>query len=67
MMTYLKYVGGYRHAQQNKKKFEEIQVMYENVKRANENFIPYGSTKDEKLIEKMNEKAAGMDKEEVSE
>ncbi|GKB74472.1 hypothetical protein Tco_0935884, partial [Tanacetum coccineum] len=40
MMTYLKYVGGYRHAQLNKKKFEEIQ---------------------------MNEKAAGIDKEEVSE
>ncbi|GJW77131.1 hypothetical protein Tco_0138813 [Tanacetum coccineum] len=67
MMTYLKYVGGYRHAQLNKKKFEEIQVMYEKVKRANENFIPIGSAKDEKLIEKMNEKAAGMDKEEVSE
>ncbi|GJS92306.1 hypothetical protein Tco_0774942 [Tanacetum coccineum] len=41
--------------------------MYEKVKRANENFIPIGSAKDEKLIEKMNEKAAGMDKEEVSE
>ncbi|GJS89873.1 hypothetical protein Tco_0772509 [Tanacetum coccineum] len=67
MMTYLKYVGGYRHAQLNKKKFEEIQVMYGNVKRANENFIPIGSAKDEKLIEKMNKKAAGMDKEEVSE
>ncbi|GJW59581.1 hypothetical protein Tco_0108916 [Tanacetum coccineum] len=62
MMTYLKYVGGYRHAQLNKKKFEEIQVMYEKVKRANENFIPIGSAKDEKLIEKMNEKAVGMDK-----
>ncbi|GKC00600.1 retrovirus-related pol polyprotein from transposon TNT 1-94, partial [Tanacetum coccineum] len=58
---------GYRHAQLNKKKFEEIQVMYEKVKRANENFIPIGSAKDEKLIEKINEKAAGMDKEEVSE
>ncbi|GJY77099.1 hypothetical protein Tco_0482215 [Tanacetum coccineum] len=67
MMTYLKYVGGYRHAQLNKKKFEEIQVMYEKVKRANENFITIGSAKDEKLIEKMNKKAAGMDKEEVSE
>ncbi|GJV99621.1 hypothetical protein Tco_1554873 [Tanacetum coccineum] len=41
--------------------------MYEKVKRANENFIPIGSAKDEKLIEKMNKKAAGMDKEEVSE
>ncbi|GJU82736.1 hypothetical protein Tco_1285101 [Tanacetum coccineum] len=40
MMTYLKHVGGYKHAQLNKKKFEEIQ---------------------------MNEKAAGIDKEEVSE
>ncbi|GJR01557.1 hypothetical protein Tco_0524541 [Tanacetum coccineum] len=67
MMTYLKYVGGYKHAQLNKKKFEEIQVMYEKVKRANENFIPIGSAKDEKLIEKMNKKADGMDKEEVSE
>ncbi|GJY68017.1 hypothetical protein Tco_0470999 [Tanacetum coccineum] len=66
MMTYLKYVGGYRHAQLNKKKFEEIQVMYEKVKRANENFIPIGSAKDEKLIKKMNEKVDGMDKEEVS-
>ncbi|GKF04870.1 hypothetical protein Tco_0035538, partial [Tanacetum coccineum] len=67
MMTYLKYVGGYRHAQLNKKKFEEIQGMYEKVKRANENFIPIGSDKDGNLIEKMNKKAAGMDKEEVSE
>ncbi|GJR44124.1 hypothetical protein Tco_1312227 [Tanacetum coccineum] len=54
------------HAQLNKKKFEEIQVMYEKVKRANENFIPIGSAKDEKLIKKMNEKAVGVDKEEVS-
>ncbi|GJS66962.1 hypothetical protein Tco_0681526 [Tanacetum coccineum] len=67
MMIYLKYVGGYKHAQLNKKKFEEIQVMYEKVKRANENLIPIGSTKDEKLIEKMNKKAAGIDKEEVFE
>ncbi|GJT74837.1 reverse transcriptase domain-containing protein [Tanacetum coccineum] len=67
MMTYLKYVGGYRHAQLNKNKFEEIQVMYEKVKRANENFIPIGSAKDEKLIEKMNEKADGMDKDDVFE
>ncbi|GJX06673.1 hypothetical protein Tco_0194605 [Tanacetum coccineum] len=46
MMTYLKYVGGYRHAQLNKKKFEEIQVMYEKVKRGNERFIPIGSAKE---------------------
>ncbi|GJT06949.1 hypothetical protein Tco_0841411 [Tanacetum coccineum] len=59
--------SGYRHAQLNKKKFEEIQVMYEKVKRVNENFITIGSAEDEKLIEKMNKKAVGMDKEEVSE
>ncbi|GKF91489.1 hypothetical protein Tco_0275190, partial [Tanacetum coccineum] len=39
----------------------------EVCKKANENFIPIGSAKDEKLIEKMNKKAARMDKEEVSE
>ncbi|GJR20661.1 hypothetical protein Tco_0969188 [Tanacetum coccineum] len=67
MMTYLKYVGGYKHAQLNKKNFKELQVMYEKVKRANENFILIGYAKYEKLIEKMNKKAAGMDKEKVSE
>ncbi|GJW45003.1 hypothetical protein Tco_0073802 [Tanacetum coccineum] len=66
MMTYIKYVGGYKHAQVNKKKFEEIQVMYEKVKRENERFIPIGFAEDEKLIEKMNKKADGMDKEEVA-
>ncbi|GJU87148.1 hypothetical protein Tco_1294694 [Tanacetum coccineum] len=40
--------------------------MYEKVKRENERFIPIGSTEDDKLIEKMNKKAAGMDKEEVT-
>ncbi|GJV36435.1 putative ribonuclease H-like domain-containing protein [Tanacetum coccineum] len=55
-----------KHARLNKKKFEEIQVTYEKVKRENENFITIGFAKDEKLIEKMNKKAAGMDKEEVS-
>ncbi|GKE82922.1 hypothetical protein Tco_1552922, partial [Tanacetum coccineum] len=59
MMTYLKHVGGYKHAQLNKKKFEEIQVMYEKVKRENERFIPIGSAEDDKLIEKMNKKATG--------
>ncbi|GKA07074.1 hypothetical protein Tco_0686298 [Tanacetum coccineum] len=35
--------------------------------KTNENFIPIGSAKDEKLIEKINKKAAGKDKEEVFE
>ncbi|GJZ81417.1 hypothetical protein Tco_0646411 [Tanacetum coccineum] len=66
MMTYLKHVGGYKHAQLNKKKFEEIQVMYEKVKRENERFIPIVSAEDDKLIEEMNKKATSMDKEEVA-
>ncbi|GJR21305.1 hypothetical protein Tco_0969832 [Tanacetum coccineum] len=66
MMTYLKHVGRYKHAQLNKKKFEEIQVMYEKVKRGKERFIPIGSAEDDKLIEKINKKAAGMNKEEVA-
>ncbi|GJY72125.1 hypothetical protein Tco_0475828 [Tanacetum coccineum] len=40
--------------------------MYEKVKMANEIFIPIDFAKDEKLIEKINKKADGMDKEEVS-
>ncbi|GJU01686.1 hypothetical protein Tco_1112024 [Tanacetum coccineum] len=59
-------VGRYKHAQLNKKKFEEIQVMYEKVKRGKERFIPIGSAEDDKLIEKINKKAAGMNKEEVA-
>ncbi|GJX27144.1 hypothetical protein Tco_0233440 [Tanacetum coccineum] len=39
--------------------------MYEKVKRENERFILIGSVENDKLIEKMNKKAAGMDKEEV--
>ncbi|GKB11727.1 hypothetical protein Tco_0845650 [Tanacetum coccineum] len=66
MMTYLKHVGGYKHAQLNKKKFEEIQVMYEKVKRENERCILILSAEDDKLIEEMNKKAASMDKEEVA-
>ncbi|GKA37504.1 hypothetical protein Tco_0724069 [Tanacetum coccineum] len=42
-------------------------TMMLKVKRENENFIPISSAKDENLIEKMNKKADGMDKEEVSE
>ncbi|GJZ68839.1 hypothetical protein Tco_0632389 [Tanacetum coccineum] len=44
----------------------QMMTYLKHVKRANENFIPIGLVKDEKLIEKMNKKAAGMDKEEVA-
>ncbi|GJS22730.1 hypothetical protein Tco_0451362 [Tanacetum coccineum] len=62
MMTYLKHVGGYKHAQLNKKKFEELQVLYEKVKRSDENFIAIGSVEDERIIKDLNKKAAGIKK-----
>ncbi|GJZ76075.1 hypothetical protein Tco_0640540 [Tanacetum coccineum] len=60
------HVGGKKHFYLKTKIFEEIQVLYEKVKRSDENFIAIGSVEDDKLIEKMNKKAAGMDKEEVA-
>ncbi|GJQ92164.1 hypothetical protein Tco_0003303 [Tanacetum coccineum] len=66
MMDILKHVGGYKTCSVKQKEVEDIQVMYEKVKRGNERFIPIGSAEDEKLIEKMNKKAVGMDKEEVA-
>ncbi|GJW75021.1 putative ribonuclease H-like domain-containing protein [Tanacetum coccineum] len=38
--------------------FEEIQVLYEKVKRSDENFIAIGSVEDERLIKDLNKKAA---------
>ncbi|GKC79383.1 hypothetical protein Tco_1130157 [Tanacetum coccineum] len=47
MMTYLKHVGGKKHADLKNKYFEEIQVLYKEVKRSDKNFIAIGSAKDE--------------------
>ncbi|GKD79815.1 hypothetical protein Tco_1342436 [Tanacetum coccineum] len=68
MMTYLKHVGNFKHPELKTKKFEEIQALYEKIKRSDEDFISIGSAEDERLIKKMNEK--GIDsskKEEVKE
>ncbi|GKE24706.1 hypothetical protein Tco_1436218 [Tanacetum coccineum] len=62
MMTYLKHVGGKKHSDLKTKIFEEIQVLYEKVKRSNENFIAIGSVEDERLIKDLNKKAAGIKK-----
>ncbi|GKB04804.1 hypothetical protein Tco_0832999 [Tanacetum coccineum] len=56
MMTYLKHVGNFKHADLKTKKFEEIQALYEKIKRSDEDFISIGSAEDERLIKKMNEK-----------
>ncbi|GJY51327.1 hypothetical protein Tco_0442174 [Tanacetum coccineum] len=65
MMTYLKHVGNYKHSELKIKKFEEIQSLYEKIKRSDEDFISIGSAKDEKLIKRMNEKGDGLSKSEV--
>ncbi|GJV63969.1 hypothetical protein Tco_1474797 [Tanacetum coccineum] len=67
MMTYLKHTGKYKHNQLNKKTFEEIQDLYIKEQERDAYFVPIGSERDEKMIDKMNKKAAGMDEEEVPE
>ncbi|GJU31284.1 putative ribonuclease H-like domain-containing protein [Tanacetum coccineum] len=62
MMTYLKHVGGKKHSDLKTKNFEEIQVLYEKVKRSDENFIAIGSVEDEKLMKDLNKKAANIKK-----
>ncbi|GJZ41060.1 hypothetical protein Tco_0587946, partial [Tanacetum coccineum] len=60
IMTYLKLVGGKKHSDLKTKIFEEIQVLYEKVKRSDENFIAIGFVEDERLIKDLNKKAAGI-------
>ncbi|GKC77426.1 reverse transcriptase domain-containing protein, partial [Tanacetum coccineum] len=56
MMTYLKHVGNFKHSELKSTKFEDIQAMYEKIKRSDENFIAIGSVEDERLIKRMNKK-----------
>ncbi|GJZ39829.1 hypothetical protein Tco_0586392 [Tanacetum coccineum] len=67
MMTYLKHTSKYRHNQLNKKTFEDIQALYIKEQERDADFMLIGSVRDEKMIDKMNKKAAGMDEEEVLE
>ncbi|GKD66275.1 hypothetical protein Tco_1308383 [Tanacetum coccineum] len=55
MMTYLKHVGNKKHSDLKSKTFEEIQALYEKVKRFDESFTIVGSTEDERRIKEMNE------------
>ncbi|GJZ97533.1 hypothetical protein Tco_0669986 [Tanacetum coccineum] len=55
MMTYLKHVGNKKHSDPKSKTFEDIQALYEKVKRFDESFTAVGSTEDEKRIKEMNE------------
>ncbi|GJX50389.1 hypothetical protein Tco_0277234 [Tanacetum coccineum] len=65
MMTYLKHVGNFKHSELKIKKFEEIQALYEKIKRSDEDFISIGSAEDERLIKRMNEKGIDSSKSEV--
>ncbi|GKC44732.1 hypothetical protein Tco_1062454 [Tanacetum coccineum] len=58
MMTYLKHVGNFKHSELKAKKFEDIQVLYEKIKRLDEDFISIGSVEDESLIKRINEKGS---------
>ncbi|GJX92650.1 hypothetical protein Tco_0347236 [Tanacetum coccineum] len=64
MMTYLKHVGNFKHSDLKTKKFEEIQALYEKIKRSDEDFIAIGSAEDERLIKEMNEKGIDSSKNE---
>ncbi|GJW63775.1 hypothetical protein Tco_0115659 [Tanacetum coccineum] len=57
MMTYLKHVGGKKHADLKNKNIEEIQVLYKEVKRYDKNFIAIGSAEDERQIKEKNEES----------
>ncbi|GJY48761.1 putative ribonuclease H-like domain-containing protein [Tanacetum coccineum] len=62
MMTYLKHVGNFKHSDLKTKKFEEIQALYEKIKRSDEDFIAIGSAEDERMIKEMNEKGIDSSK-----
>ncbi|GJU96391.1 hypothetical protein Tco_1321147 [Tanacetum coccineum] len=65
MMTYLKHVGGKKHFDLKTKTFDEIQVLYEKIKRFDDSFIAIGSAEDEKMIKEMNEQAIDASKKRV--
>ncbi|GJR23495.1 hypothetical protein Tco_0972022 [Tanacetum coccineum] len=64
MMTYLKHVGNFQHSHLKTKKFEEIQTLYEKIKRSDEDFIAIRSDEDERMIKEMNEKGNDSSKNE---
>ncbi|GKE88082.1 hypothetical protein Tco_1565557, partial [Tanacetum coccineum] len=66
MMTYLKHVGGKKHADLKNKNFEEIQVLYKKVKRSDKEFIAIGSAEDDRQIKVMNEESKDPKKKRVT-
>ncbi|GKF35673.1 hypothetical protein Tco_0112431, partial [Tanacetum coccineum] len=60
-MTYLKHVGNKKHSDLKNKTFEEIQALYEKVKRFDESFTTVGSTEDERKIKEMNKGSKNLE------
>ncbi|GKB20296.1 putative ribonuclease H-like domain-containing protein [Tanacetum coccineum] len=54
--AFIKDVGNFKHSELKSKKFEDIQAMYEKIKRSDEDFIAIGSVEDDRLIKRMNKK-----------
>ncbi|GJX14225.1 hypothetical protein Tco_0205983 [Tanacetum coccineum] len=48
------HVGGKKHSELKTKTFEEIQVLYERLKRQDQNFVAIGSAEDERQIKELN-------------
>ncbi|GJW00152.1 hypothetical protein Tco_1555403, partial [Tanacetum coccineum] len=65
MMTYLKPVGGKKHADLKNKNFKEIQVLYKKAKRSDKDFIAIGFAEDERQIKEMNEESKDPKKKRV--
>nr|GEV59967.1 copia protein [Tanacetum cinerariifolium] len=59
--------SSFTHIQLNKRTFKEIQALYIKEQEKVANFMLVGSDEDERLIQKMNEKAADVHKEKVLE
>ncbi|GKD33496.1 hypothetical protein Tco_1249005 [Tanacetum coccineum] len=59
------HVGGKKHSDLMTKSFDEIQVLYEKMKRSDDSFIAIGSAEDAKMIKEMNEQAADASKKRV--
>ncbi|GJR73774.1 hypothetical protein Tco_0086139 [Tanacetum coccineum] len=53
-IAHTKHVGGKKHSDLKTKTFEEIQVLYERLKRQDQNFVAIGSAKDERQIKELN-------------
>ncbi|GJU79496.1 hypothetical protein Tco_1281861 [Tanacetum coccineum] len=55
------HIGNKKHSDLKNKTFEEIQALYEKVKRFDESFTAVGSTEDERNIKEMNEGAKDLE------